>query len=126
MKHPTMDDGAKNNDAHTDSSSFVNGMDINADADPYPSSCSYIHINAAFLSKASNAIFPCTIQYMDLTSLDLGLDRCESLMLIRDEWRTMMDIFNKDDMGTRGSAIFTGQPGTGKYYYYLELAPSTK
>jgi len=125
-----MDDGAKSNDADADSSSvvaMVDAMDINADVDLNPSDCSYIHNDAAFLSKAPNAIFPCTIQYMDLMWLgEHGLDRCEPLMLIRDEWTTMMDIFNNEEKSRRGSVIFTGQPGIGKSCYYLKLAPSIK
>jgi hypothetical protein len=66
-----------------------------------------------------------TIQYMDLTWLNMqGLTRCEHLMLIRDEWRIMVDIFNKRDQGIGGSAIFTGQRGLVSTIITLKLAPS--
>ncbi|KIL65168.1 hypothetical protein M378DRAFT_32723, partial [Amanita muscaria Koide BX008] len=61
------------------------------------------------------AIFPCTFQYMDLTVLELQNDiRVPQLTLLRKEWGNMVDIFNERKKGTRGSAVFTGQPGIGK------------
>jgi hypothetical protein len=96
---------------------MMSAMDINTGVDPYPSDRSYITAHASFLSEGSKAILPCTIRYMDLTWLELELPRCEPLMLIRDEWRAMVDIFNERPKGRRGSAIFTGQPGIGKYCY---------
>ena len=72
------------------------------------------------LSKEENAIFPYTIRYVDLTVLNLKNNlRAPLLMLFRNEWGTMIDIFNerKHLTGIRGSAVFTGQPGIGKRYY---------
>jgi hypothetical protein len=114
----SMDD---NDDADTDASDAValmDAMNINADANSDPS-CRYIEADAASLSKGSNAIFPCTIQYMDFSFLCLeDTGRYEALMLIRDEWRIMVDIFNERKLGIRGGAIFSGQPGIGEYRYY--------
>ena len=71
------------------------------------------------LSKEAKAIFPYTIRYVDLTTLDLKNLSVPLLMLFRNEWGTMIDIFNKRThlKGIRGSAIFTGQPGIGKRHY---------
>jgi hypothetical protein len=114
----SMDD---NDDADTDASDAValmDAMNINADANS-DRSCRYIEADAASPSKGSNAIFPCTIQYMDLSFLCLeDTGRYEALMLIRDEWRFMVDIFNKRRSGMGGGAIFSGQPGIGEYRYY--------
>ena len=71
------------------------------------------------LSKEAKAIFPYTIRYVDLTALDLKNLSVPLLMLFRNEWGTMIDIFNKRThrKGIRGSAVFTGQPGIGKRLY---------
>ena len=75
----------------------------------------YIGHDATVLS---DTIFPCTIRYMDLTCLDLQhFRRVSQVLLIRDEWDEVVDIFNKRDPRIQGSALLTGQPGTGKYYY---------
>jgi hypothetical protein len=75
----------------------------------------YIDQDATVLS---HTIFPCTIRYMDLTCLNLRhFNRVSQVLLIRDEWDAVVDIFNKRTTGIRGSALLTGQPGTGKYYY---------
>ena len=74
--------------------------------------------DTTYLSEGSTAIFPCTIRYMDLTFLQLKhLNRVPHLMLIRDEWRTVVHIFNKRRRGIQGSTVFTGQPGTGEHRY---------
>ena len=73
------------------------------------------------LSKEANAIFPYTVRYVDLTVLDLKTNlRVPLLMLFRNEWGSMIDIFNerKHLKGIRGSAVFTGQPGIGKHHYW--------
>ena len=75
----------------------------------------YIGRDATVLS---HTIFPCTIRYMDLTCLNLQhFNRVSQVLLIRDEWDAVVDIFNERATGIRGSALLTGQPGTGKYYY---------
>jgi hypothetical protein len=75
----------------------------------------YIDQDATVLS---HTIFPCTIRYMDLTCLNLQyFNRVSQVLLIRDEWDVVVDIFNKRETGIRGSALLTGQPGIGKYYY---------
>jgi hypothetical protein len=64
---------------------------------------------AATLSRGSNAVFPCTIRYMDLTFLNLEFfDRVSQILLIRDEWDAVVDIFNERTTGKHGSAIFPG------------------
>jgi hypothetical protein len=117
------DDEARDDEASSDTSNviaMVDNMDIN------DRSIRLYNDYAASLSKGSNATFPCTILYMDLTHLNIPITRCEPLMLIRNEWRFMVDIFNKRKKGIRGSAIFTGQPGIGEYRYYFANRPSTK
>ncbi len=72
------------------------------------------------LSEEAEAIFPYTIRYVDLTVLNLKTNlRVPLLMLFRNEWNTMIDIFNKRTHleGIKGSAVFTGQPGIGKRHY---------
>ncbi|KAF8326911.1 hypothetical protein F5887DRAFT_1013155 [Amanita rubescens] len=69
------------------------------------------------LSKEAKAIFPYTIRYIDLTGLNLEKKfRAPLLMLFRNEWGAMIDIFNKEtpQKGIEGSAVITGQPGIGK------------
>jgi hypothetical protein len=89
------------------------------DLDANPDSCNPLYVaDATFLSEGPDAVFPCTIRYMDLTVLKLDkLTRVPHMMLIRDEWRTMVDIFNEREKGTLGGAIFTGQSGIGKRRY---------
>ena len=99
-------------------------MDVDADADPKEPDCldsnDYILTGAAELSMEPAPVFPCTIRYMDLTSLKLKeLIRVPLLTLIRDEWKAMIDLFNERKRGTLGSAVFTGSPGIGEHYYRL-------
>jgi hypothetical protein len=76
--------------------------------------------DAAKLSKGPTAVFPCVIRYMDLTAAGLRhLRRVPKLMLIRDEWQTMMDIINNRVKGVDGGAIITGQPGIGEHLLLL-------
>ena len=78
---------------------------------------SYIDEDATVLSLGPTAIFPCTIRYMDLTCLNLRhFKRVSQVLLIRNEWDAVVDIFNQREIGFRGSAILTGQPGTGKHH----------
>ena len=75
----------------------------------------YIDKDAAALSHGATPVFPCTIRYMDLTFLDLQhFSRVSKVLLIRDEWDVLIDIFNERKMGIFGSAVWTGQPGIGR------------
>jgi hypothetical protein len=94
----------------------VDAAAMDVDPDPNSSSHPYIDADAAYLSTGATAIFPCTIRYMDLTLLKLKhFPRAPQLMLLRNEWGNMVDIFNKRREGIRGSAVFTGQPGIGEH-----------
>jgi hypothetical protein len=96
-----------------DANATDDAMDIDAETD------ADIDADEAYLSEGVNAVFPCTIRYIDLTFLNLEhLHRVPHLMLIRDEWRTMVDIFNERERGIRGGATFSGQPGIGGYCDY--------
>jgi hypothetical protein len=98
-------------------------MDVDADAEAGPvpqpaNSPGYIITDAKELSTGSTAVLPCTIRYMDLTTLNLKESLpVKRLTLIRDEWNIMIDLFNGRKRGVRGSAIFTGSPGIGEYYH---------
>jgi len=79
---------------------------------------SYIDEDAAFLSRGPAPVLPCTIRYMDLTCLNLKhFYRVSQVLLIRDKWDAVVDIFNKKERGKGGSAIWRGEPGTGKQHY---------
>ena len=81
----------------------------------------------ADLSNEAKAIFPYTIRYLDLTGLELEEDLLvPQLMLFRNEWDSMIDIFNKRTNGIRGSAVFTGQPGIGEHYYWHLIITSNQ
>jgi hypothetical protein len=59
---------------------------------------------------------PMTASVLDLTPLHLPkpvLPLGESYMLIRDEYRRMLEILQERDGGRAGSAFITGQPGIG-------------
>ncbi|KAF8340993.1 hypothetical protein F5887DRAFT_1224859 [Amanita rubescens] len=102
-------------------------MDVDADAEadpaPQPANCpGYIIADAKELSTGSTAVLPCTIRYMDLTTLELKESiPVKRLTLIRDEWNIMINLFNGRKRGVHGSAIFTGSPGIGKtcFLYYI-------
>jgi hypothetical protein len=71
------------------------------------------------LPNEATAISPYTIRYVDLTVLQSKEKlRVPRLMLFRNEWGTMIDIFNKRKKGTDGSALFSGQPGIGEHHYW--------
>lgn len=107
---------ATNADAIDATAMDTDAMELGSESDPY--SPSYIAADAASLSEGSSAILPCTIQYMDLTILELKRpSRIPKMVLIRDEWMTMVDIFNKKQKGVLGSAVYTGQSGIGEYQY---------
>ena len=75
----------------------------------------YADFHMNHLSNEATAIFPYTIRYVDLTVLKLQNDlRVPLLMLFRNEWGSMIDIFNE----SQGSAVFTGQPGIGEHHYW--------
>ena len=70
------------------------------------------------LPNEAMVIFPYTIWYVDLTVLQSKERlRVPRLMLFRNEWATMIDIFNKSKNGMDGSALFSGQPGIGEHHY---------
>lgn len=111
----TDDEGVGDMDS-MDASEAIEQSDVSAEPDS--SGISYIVTDAAHLSKGTTAIFPCTVRYMDLTIFNLEhFNRVPHLMCIRDEWRTMVDIFNQKKKGILGSAVFTGQPGIGEHRY---------
>ena len=94
--------------------------------DVVPDPDSYIEEDANYLSTGDAAIFPCTIRYMDLRVLELThFTRIPELILLRNEWGNMVDIFNKRKKGIGGSAVFTGQPGIGEYCYCFKLVLPT-
>ncbi|KAF8349128.1 hypothetical protein F5887DRAFT_1156874 [Amanita rubescens] len=85
------------------------------DTDPDHGSSDHVDPHIAHLSNEAKAIFPCIIRYVDLTVLKLKEDlRVPQLMLFRNEWGSMIDLFNKREKGIEGSAVFTGQQGIGK------------
>jgi hypothetical protein len=86
----------------------------------------YILKDANVLAYGSTPVLPCTIRYMDLTCLSLQhLKRVPEVLLIRDEWDAVIDIFNERERGISGGAILTGQPGIGKRHYNRESAFAT-
>ena len=88
-----------------------------------------INTDLAHLSKEATAIFPYTVRYMDLTVLDLKAKdlRVPQLILFRDEWGSIIDIFNERKKGMRGSAVFTGQPGIGeRHCCYLSVTSNQR
>jgi hypothetical protein len=61
------------------------------------------------------AMFPRQLKYMDLSVLELHYPpRVPQLMLIRNEWANITKILDEREEGILGSAIITGQPGTGQ------------
>ena len=76
------------------------------DTDPDHCSSDHVDPHMAHLSNEAKAIFPYTIRYVDLTVLKLkkGL-RVPQLILFRNEWGSMIDIFNKRERGIEGSGI---------------------
>ena len=100
-----------------DSSEHVDAMDVEPDQGR-----SYIEKDATYLTTGETAIFPCTIRYMDLTILDVThFTRTPQLMLLRNEWDNMVDIFNKRKRVIEGGAVVTGEPGIGECYHCFGL-----
>ncbi|KAF8346217.1 hypothetical protein F5887DRAFT_1073864 [Amanita rubescens] len=117
------DDDADDDDDDDDDAVADNAMDI----DPGHSSSCHVDPHVADLSNEAKAIFPYTIRYLDLTGLGLGEDLLvPQLMLFRNEWDIMIDIFNDRTNGIRGSAVFTGQPGIGEHYYWYLIITSNQ
>ena len=84
--------------------------DVTSDLDdpPIPSS-DYI---ADAANNLPDALFPCKLKYMDLTTLHLQhLRRVPQLMLIRDDWATLTRELEAREPGIFGSLLITGQPG---------------
>ncbi|KAK2464429.1 hypothetical protein APHAL10511_003577 [Amanita phalloides] len=107
-------DGNDDAVADDDDNALADDNDDTMDIDP---NHGYAGSHTDHLSMEAKAIFPYTIQYVDLTVLNLKNNfRVPPLMLFRNEWGTMIDIFNKRTHlnGIKGSTIFTGQPGIGK------------
>jgi hypothetical protein len=66
------------------------------------------------MSELPSGTFPCTIQYLDLNILSLkNLPRVPTLMLIRSDWKHMMDRVCNRQKSIEGTIVVTGQPGIG-------------
>ena len=65
------------------------------DTDPDHYSSDHVDSHMAHLSNEAKAIFPYTIRYVDLTVLKLEGLCVPPLMLFRNEWGTMIDLFNE-------------------------------
>jgi hypothetical protein len=111
---PAPDDDVDGDDMDDDGMDD-DGMDdaMGVDCCANPGSHSYIASDAVTRTPAA---FPCTIWYLDLIELKLEhFTRVPHLMLIRNEWSDVIDIFNKRQKGIYGGAVFTGQPGIGEH-----------
>src|SRR5262249_408676 len=74
------------------------------------------------ISELFARIFPCELRFMDLTQLDLRYKpRVPTLMLIRSEWNSMMEIVEESYKGVSGSAVVTGQPGIGRGHFFISF-----
>lgn len=90
-------------------------MDIDPETTNADTDHSYISADAASLSDGENPLLPGIIQYMDLAVLELkNPPRVPTVMLVRDECKTMIDILNNRKEGIHGSALITGAPGIGE------------
>ena len=97
------------------------------DTDPDHCSSDHVDLHMAHLSNEAEAIFPYTIRYVDLTVLKLKEDLCvPQLILFRNEWGTMIDIFNNSEKGRQGSTVFSGQPGIGEHHYWYLTVTSNQ
>ena len=114
------DDGMDTDAIGTDAvdTNPLDAVDADFGVEPDPNSPSYYDTNMAFLSDGSATVLPCTIRYMDLTILKLKkFTRVPQVMLIRDDWEAVVDIFNSREKGILGSAVIMGQPGIGEHVY---------
>src|SRR3954462_7912808 len=72
-------------------------------------------------------VFPCKIQYLDLTVLDLKNETCvPTLMFIGSEWDSMMKIIDGTLKGVQGSIVVTGQPGISLNHYFFSSLLSSE
>ena len=110
---PTPSDTA---DEDPDDAMMDTGMDTSIE--------SYINTDAIYLFMGVTGVFPCTIRYMDLTSLEYRV-RIPQLTLLRNEWGNMVDIFNGRQKGVLGSAVFTGQTDIGEHCQWAKFILST-
>lgn len=69
------------------------------------------------------AFFPATVEYLDLSSLELKKPppRIPLPLLIRKEYHIITNMLNKLPQGNAGSVIISGQPGTGETLILLYL-----
>lgn len=70
------------------------------------------------------AFFPFTLEYLDTSSLELRVSspRIPVPLLIRQEYHALSGLLGELPVECAGSAIITGQPGTGKTaYLYLKM-----
>jgi hypothetical protein len=115
------------NDVVADGDDDAVADDDNDDAMDIDPNHGYAGSHTDHLSKEAEAIFPYTIRYVDLTVLNLKNHlRAPLLMLFRNEWGTMIDIFNKSEKGREGSTVFTGQPGIGEHHYWYLTVTSNQ
>ena len=92
----------------------ANAMDVVSDPD------SYIDEDAIYLSTGDTAIFPCTVRYVDKGAFELThFTRIPELILFRNEWGYMVDIFNKRKKGIRGVSLQVN-PAFGECCYCFE------
>ena len=116
--HPLTFDVVDNDD---DDAIAVDDDDSVVD-DPMPVDIDPVNIYMDHLFEDAPAIFPNTIRYIDLTILKPNA-RVPQLILYREEWGSLIDIFNERDKGILGSAVVSGQPGIGEHrYWYLTIA----
>lgn len=71
------------------------------------------------------ALFPLTLEYLDLSSLGLRVSspRMPVPLLIRQEYHALSELLGELPMECAGSAIITGQPGTGANMSVTLLLP---
>ena len=119
------DDGVVDDD---DDDAVGNDDDVMGNVDVVMDDNAAIVVENTHLPNEATALFPYTIQYVDLTVLRWqGMLRVPRLMLFRNEWGDMIDIFNNGEKGMEGSAVFSGQPGIGEHYYwYLTITSNQR
>ena len=69
------------------------------------------------LDDELRSLFPATIQYLDLSSLELSdpLRRLPLPLLIRQEYNVISKLLDDLPKNNKGSAIVSGQPGIGDF-----------
>jgi hypothetical protein len=77
-----------------------------------------------------HSFFPATIKFLDLSSLRLRISplRMPLPLLVRDEYNFLSDMLDKLPRDGSGSAIVSGQPGTGKIssFFLCRISPIHK